>query len=121
MPEAKVVVPPLTDLRKVPALSKRLAPEFRVNEAEFCTSNNAPGRLVITPVVNRMLCEPVQVAVPPFSRVRAPKVTLLLLSILRTAPEGMTVRPPPLIVPPVQFSWVKAVTTLLPPSVPPLK
>src|SRR6516164_3845135 len=73
-PLAKVVVPVLTDLRKVPALSNRLAPKLEFRFLSFCTWNNAPGRLVMTaPKFRARLPAPDQASVPPFSSVRLDK------------------------------------------------
>src|SRR5437868_234624 len=104
MPLATVVVPPLTFLRKMPALSKRLAPELRENAAEFCTSNRAADRFVMTAPARKIAPEPVQVAVPAFSSVRELRLRVPLLLIRRTAPGTMSVRPEPLMIPPVQFN-----------------
>src|ERR1041385_5981795 len=68
-----------------------------------------------------MLPAPAQSAVPPFSKVRLVNDTPLALARVRAAPGTMTVRPLPLIVPPVQFITLPTVTVLLPPRVPLLK
>src|SRR5438132_12711937 len=94
------VVPVLTDLRNVPALSTRLTPEARTKEARFSTSNNAPGRLVMMALVKTRFQGPVHVAIPPFWRVLVVMVKLPLLLMSSAAADGIRVRPVPLIVPP---------------------
>src|SRR5678816_4006724 len=104
MPPLMVKVPLLSDLRKVPALSKRFAPELSAKEGAFCTSNNAPGRFVMTELAKNMACELVQTVEPAFSSVRPLNDSELALLMLRTAPTGMKVRPGPFIVPAVQLN-----------------
>src|SRR5438046_2414855 len=68
-----------------------------------------------------LILAPVQRIVPPFSRVRGPNVTAAALLIPSVTPEPTTVRPPPVMLPPVQLIWSKAVTTPVPLSAPPLR
>src|ERR1700677_44747 len=113
-----VVVPMLTDLRNVPALSKRGAPPPKEIGAAFCALNNAPARLVITAAFKLMFAAPVQTVVPALSKVRVVIVRKDGLAMVSVAPGEITVRPVPLIAPPVQVIKPPAVTTLLPPREP---
>src|ERR1700677_3401849 len=106
-----VVVPILTDLRNVPALSKRGAPPPKKIGLAFCALNNAPARLVITAAFKLMFPAPVQTVVPALSKVRVVIVRKDGLAIVSVAPGAMTVRPVPLIEPPVQVMALPAVTT----------
>src|SRR5438128_530320 len=87
-----VVVPVLADLRKVPPLSNRQAPEA-TRLAAFCAWNNAPARLVMAALVKLMLPTPVQSRVPLFSKVRLVRDAEPEMAALRVTPAGMIVRP----------------------------
>src|ERR1044071_2786193 len=104
MPPFTARVPALIDLRNVPALSKRFAPELRAKEVALWASKSAPERFVMTELAKKIGWEPVQVAVPAFSRMRPFNDTEPALLMVSTAPTGMKVRPGPVIVPAVQLN-----------------
>src|SRR6185436_4686684 len=118
MPPAPVdVVPALPDLRNVPALSNRPKelPPLTLRLAAFCAWNKAPARLVmIAPANMWMFPAPVQITVPPFSRVRVVRITPFGLLAAIVAPDSMTVRPLPLIVPDVHTKFPRTLNVLLP-------
>src|SRR5580658_8182864 len=116
-----VVVPMLTVLRNVPALSNRGAPPPKKMGEEFCGLNNAPTRLVTTAALRVIPPAPVQTVVPALSKVRVVIARKDGLAIVSAAPDEIAVRPVPLMEPPVQFITLPTVTTLLPPREPPLK
>src|SRR6478735_4328706 len=97
MPLFTDVVPPAV-LRKVPALSSRFTPPLKASGAALAAWNNAPARLVITPLNRNILPAPLHCTVPPFSNTRF-RLTLLAGLSVKVTPGGITVRPLPLIVP----------------------
>src|SRR5438093_16122 len=97
-----LMVPELTALRKVPALSKRLTPELKENEEALRASNSAPGPLVITAEPKAIVPAPVHSIVPWFSRVRVVNDTVPALLRVAVVPAGIRVRPLPLMAPPDQ-------------------
>ena len=111
-PLGKVVVPALADLRNVPALSNRQVP-IGANVAAFWAWNNAPGRLVMTPLSRMKGPAPVQIAVPPFSKVLC-RLTPFALPTWSVAPGEMVIRPLPSIVPNGQFITLAIVTVPVP-------
>ena len=75
----------------------------------------------MTPPFITMLA-PAHVVVPPLSKVRdVIELNVERLLTVNDAPEGIRVRPVPLMLPPVQLMEFRAVTVCAPPKVPPLR
>src|SRR5687767_11846159 len=111
-----MLVVPADVLRKVPALSSRLAPApvGGVIAPADRTSKSAPARFVMTALEMKKLPAPVQRIVPPFSSVRPPLNVIDVLSMVSMAPGAMIVRPLPLIIPRVQMADRFTVSVPLP-------
>src|ERR1043166_3672918 len=116
-----VVMPALMDLRNVPALSNRGLPPLGISVAAFWAWNKAPARLVMTPLFIRMLPPRFHSTAPPFSSVRVFRETPPGKAAFSITPGGITVRPLPVMLPPVQFIAVLTGTVLVPSNVPLLK